>query len=126
MYSREFYNKKLLLPSRLLRNNPTSAESIIWKKYLRYLKPRVHRQRPIGNFIVDFYIPKAKLVIEIDGDSHFSEKAFAKDTQRTGFFNELGLKVIRFTNSEVFYSFEFVCKKIKDEIDFRKTPPSPL
>jgi very-short-patch-repair endonuclease len=126
MYSREFYNRNLRDVSRVLRNRPTNAESIIWKKHLRYLKPKVHRQRPMGKFIVDFYIPKAKLIIEIDGDSHFSEKAKAKDAERTKFFNNLDLKVIRFTNSEVFYSFEFVCKKIQNEITCSKTPPSPL
>lgn len=103
--------------SRELRSKkPTRAENKIWYEFLRFTKPRVHRQRSMGRFIADFYIPKAKLVIEIDGVVHLDEKATAKDSERTRFFNALGIGVIRFTNSDVLYNFNQVCSEIKKVI----------
>jgi very-short-patch-repair endonuclease len=67
----------------------------------------------------DFYIPKAKLIIEVDGAVHFNEKAAAKDLDRTYFFNSLGIEVIRFKNEEVCNSFKKVCKSIRQAIDTR-------
>jgi very-short-patch-repair endonuclease len=112
VFSRDFYNKNLKEAARSLRNNMTPAEKKLWQEYLRYSKPRVHRQRAMGNFIVDFYIPKAKLVIEIDGNFHFDEKATAKDHERTSFLNEIGLEVLRFENHRVFNDFKSVCREI--------------
>ncbi len=119
MYSRNFYNKNLRDASRQLRNNMTPAEEKLWQEYLRYSKPRVHRQRPMGNFIVDFYIPKAQLIIEIDGNHHFDEKAIAKDRERTLFFNEIGLEILRFENHQVFDSFSDVCETIQKKVQSR-------
>ena len=71
------------------------------------------RQRPIDNFIVDFYCAGAKLVIEIDGDSHAADEASAYDAQRTQVLEGYGLTVARFTNREVFCDFEKVCAQIE-------------
>ncbi len=70
------------------------------------------RQRPIAFFIVDFYCAALKLVIEVDGDSHFTEEGQAYDARRTEILTGYGLKVIRFTNDEVLHSFEAVCDRI--------------
>lgn len=114
MYSNCYYNKQLRDPGRELRSKkPTRAENKIWYEFLRFIKPRTHRQRSMGRFIADFYIPKAALIIEIDGDVHSNEKAIAKDLERTTFFNELGITVIRFSNSDVLYNFRQVCDEIK-------------
>ena len=124
-----YYNQKLKYAARELRKNMTQAEKKIWYEFLSKLKPRVHRQRAIGQYIVDFYISKADLVIEIDGDSHFQESANEKDAARTKFLNSLNLKVLRFTNSEVYFSFDSVCEIILKEISERlnhKTPPDTL
>jgi very-short-patch-repair endonuclease len=70
------------------------------------------RQRPIDNFIVDFYCPKLKLVIEVDGDSHFTDLGLVYDEERTLVLEGYGLRVIRFTNDEVLQNFEGVCEQI--------------
>jgi very-short-patch-repair endonuclease len=116
MYSKYYYNKHLRDAARQLRKNMTEAESKMWYEFLRFNKPRAHRQRPMGRFIADFYIPKAKLIIEIDGDVHENEKSLVKDSERTEFFNTLGLTVIRFTNTQVIYNFKQVCEEIKRHI----------
>ncbi|MEA5576225.1 endonuclease domain-containing protein [Anabaena sp. UHCC 0451] len=95
------YNKNLVPRAKELRKNMTLAEKKLWYEYLRDFKYRVHRQRPIDNFIVDFYCPQLKLVIEIDGDSHYTENAKEYDLQRTEILQGYGLKVIRFNNLEV-------------------------
>jgi very-short-patch-repair endonuclease len=73
------------------------------------VKYRVHRQRPIDQFIVDFYCPELKLVIEIDGDSHNSENAQLYDLERTQILEGYWLTVIRFINEEILTNFEGVC-----------------
>jgi very-short-patch-repair endonuclease len=102
----------------------TRAEKKIWFEFLRFFKPQVHRQRPMGKFIPDFYIPKGRLIVEIDGNSHFNEKAATKDKERTAFFESFNITVIRFTNDEVFEQFEQVCQIIKNKVFERQTPPS--
>ena len=95
------YNKNLVPRAKELRKNMTLAEKKLWYDYLRDFKYRVHRQRPIDNFIVDFYCPQLKLVIEVDGDSHYTENAQECDRQRTEILQGYGLKVIRFNNNDV-------------------------
>jgi very-short-patch-repair endonuclease len=64
----------LIARAKELRKKPTPAEKKLWQNYLRAFKFRVLRQRPINNFIVDFYCADLKLVIEVDGESHFTEE----------------------------------------------------
>jgi len=99
----------------------TLAEKRLWYNYLRFFKYRVLRQRPIDNFIVDFYCHELKLVIEIDGDSHFTDEGKARDQARTQVLEGYGLKVMRFTNDEVLNNFEGVCRQVAETI-----PPTPL
>jgi len=115
------YDRGLVQKSRELRKDMTQAERKLWYDYLAGMMPRVLRQRPIGDYIVDFYCPSARLVIEIDGDTHFTPKAEHYDLRRTETLLGYGLRVIRFTNSEVLEQFEEVCRKIDEEI-----PPTPL
>lgn len=61
----------------------TPAEKKLWNNYSKTLKTRFLRQRPIDNFIVDFYCAKLRLVIEIDGETHFTDEAKTYDLQRT-------------------------------------------
>jgi very-short-patch-repair endonuclease len=89
----------------------TEPEKRIWQ-FLRTLPYQVLRQRVIDNFIVDFYCASFKLVIEIDGDSHFTDEGKAYDEERTKILEGYGIKVIRFTNDEVLNNFEGVCEKI--------------
>ena len=110
------YNPKLIDRARELRKNLTPAERKLWYDYLRNFKYRVLRQRPIDHFIVDFYCHSLKLVIEVDGDSHFTEEAEAADRERTQQLESYGIRVIRFTNQEVLQDFEGVCRSIGQEI----------
>lgn len=113
------YNRALVERAKELRKNPTPAEKKLWP-YLRTLEFRVLRQRPILNFIVDFYIPALRPVIEIDGDSHFTEQGQAHDAERTVQLETLGLRVLRFTNAEVMESLEGVVQQISGQ-----TTPAP-
>jgi len=106
------YNPKLVERAKELRKNMTEAERKLWNEYLRNFKYRVLRQRPIHHFIVDFYCPTLKLVIEIDGDQHYTEDGKAYDEERRKILESYGLREIRFRNKEVLNEFERVCKAI--------------
>jgi very-short-patch-repair endonuclease len=107
------YNQKLVAKAKELRKNATLPEKKLWGEYLRFLKPRFLRQRPINNFIVDFYCASCQLVIEIDGESHFTEEGKEYDLERTKILEGYGLRVIRFTNDQVMNHFEAVCAEIE-------------
>ncbi len=105
------YNPQLTERAREMRKNPTLAERKLWG-YLRDFPVKMWRQKPINNFIVDFYCPKLKLVIEVDGDSHYTQEKLVYDQERTRILEGYGLRVIRFTNNEVLSDFDEVCEKI--------------
>ena len=105
------YNPQLVARAREMRKNPTVAERKLWG-YLRNFPVKFWRQKPINHFIVDFYCPKLKLVIEVDGDSHFTDSGLVYDEERTRILEGYGLRVIRFTNDEVLQNFEGVCEQI--------------
>ena len=109
------YNPKLKLRARELRNNMTAAESKLWFEYLRQISHRVYRQKSIGNFIVDFYVPQFKLVIEVDGETHVRDVIY--DNYRTGELRKLGIKVIRFWNNDILEGFAEVCGKIESYLN---------
>ena len=84
------------------RKNPTAAEKKMWNEILRmrqFARYKFLRQKPIADFIVDFYCSELSLVIEIDGDSHGEEIEY--DRARTRVLNAHGLTVVRYTNEEV-------------------------
>jgi len=113
------YNPKLTERARELRKNMTTAEKELWYHYLRYHRMTFHRQKIIENYIVDFYCSKALLVIEVDGDSHFTSEAIEYDFNRTAILEAYGIKVIRFTNLEVMNDFERVCLNINELVEQR-------
>ena len=110
----ENYNKKLLKFSRTLRKDMTDAEQLLWSRIRRkQLKSRqFYRQKIIGNYITDFYCPKSKLIIEIDGGQHLSEQGKKKDKIRDDYMSKIGLKVLRFSDNEIFKNLEDVIDKI--------------
>lgn len=114
MSSRRYlpYNCNLVSTARELRKNLTPAEKYIWDNYLKTFPYKVLKQRLIDNFIVDFYCPQLKLVIEIDGDIHLTSERQDSDTERTIILEGYGLKVIRFTNEQVLSNLDFVGSKI--------------
>ena len=92
-----------------LRANQTMAERRLWNHVRKdALGVRVRRQYGIGEYIVDFYIPKLKIMIEIDGDSHFTEDNKQYDFVRENYMNNIGITTIRYTNSEVVNNIDSV------------------
>ncbi len=113
-----------------LRHQLTKGEIILWK-YLQYdqLGYRFRRQHGIGRYVADFYCPKLKLVIEIDGYSHLDEEAFKNDQTRQNYLENLGLTVLRYTSEEIFNNTKqvieqiyYICKKLDST---SATPPAP-
>jgi very-short-patch-repair endonuclease len=109
-----FYNKKLKNYLRQLRKDMTDAEWLLWSKVRRkQLKGyQFYRQRIIGNYIVDFYCPKASLIIELDGGQHYEEEGIIKDKIRDDYMKRQGLKVIRFSDTDVFEDIDGLIEKI--------------
>ncbi|MFA5701588.1 MAG: endonuclease domain-containing protein [Desulfuromonas sp.] len=118
------YTKALISRARELRTNMTEPEKRMWYQCLKYLPHRFRRQRPFGPYIVDFYCAEQKLVIEIDGDSHTSDAAMAYDAERTALLEELGLRVIRFSNLEVMKNIEGVFERLSKELCTHSVPPA--
>ena len=108
------YGRHLKKYSRRLRKEMTEAEKVLWSrirgKQLKGLQ--VYRQKPIGRFVVDFYCPKAKLVIELDGGQHYTEELRAKDETRDRYMMTQGLKTLRFSDKEVFENLTGVLEEI--------------
>jgi very-short-patch-repair endonuclease len=112
------YNSKLKQLSLQLRENMTDAEKHLWTKIrMRQLQGhQFYRQKPIGDYIVDFFCPRAKLVIEIDGSHHLVGETIAYDRIRDDYLSSLGLRVLRFNNTDVLKNTEGVVKRIEEEI----------
>ena len=87
--------------AREMRKEPTPEESKLWHLYLKKLKPRFIRQKIIGFYIVDFYCPKLKLVIEIDGEQHYLEENAVYEKRREEYLKTQGCKILRFYNSDI-------------------------
>ena len=114
----ESYSKELKERSRQLRSEMTDAERLLWSKLrMRQLNDLIfYRQKPIGVYIADFYCPKAKMVIELDGGQHYSNEGIEYDKTRDEYMSGLGLRVLRFTNTEVLGNIEGVIVKIMEKI----------
>ena len=95
-----------------LRKNMTPEESKLWYQFLRKLPVTVNRQKRIVNYIVDFYIASAHLVIELDGMQHHVPEHLESDRIRDAELNDLGITVIRFENADIRDNFEAVCRDI--------------
>ena len=91
----------------------TEAERLLWEKIRgKQLKGyQFYRQKTIGNYIVDFYCPKAKLVIELDGGQHYTSEGRTKDWARDGYMKDIGLRVLRFSDKEVFENVQGVLER---------------
>jgi len=101
-----------------LRTNQTPQEILLWSRLRReQLGVKFRRQHSIGGYVVDFYCPSKKLVIEIDGSQHFGKEAIKYDEIRTRYFEGLDIKVLRFTNAEINTNMNGVLLKIADELD---------
>ena len=99
------YNKDLIALAKTLRKNMTKPERKLWYEFLKEYQVKFQRQKTIENFIVDFYCAKAKIVIELDGGGHYTSEQIEYDRERTKVLESHKLKVLRFTNTEVFQRF---------------------
>ena len=106
------YNENNIILAKNLRKNATPQENHLWYDFLSKHRVRFQRQKAIDNFIADFYCYKAKLIIEIDGSQHYTEKGLQKDEFRTEILEGYDLKVIRFTNCQIDTNFRGVCEYI--------------
>ena len=113
------FNKKELKSLRQnLRNNMPPAEKILWSKLKgkQLEKYKFRRQHSIDQFILDFYCPQAELAIEIDGDSHYDTGKSEYDVERSRKIESYGIKIIRFTNKDVYDSLDGVVDQILKEL----------
>lgn len=111
-----YYNKGLKKLARKNRSNMTKAEVKIWNELLRkkqFYGYRFLRQRPIGNYIVDFFCPELNLIIEVDGFSHDYDDVYENDKIRQKELESLGFKFLRFTDNDVLNDFENVIRKME-------------
>ena len=116
-----FYNKSFRSNAQSLRRQMTPEENRLWYDFLKKLPITVRRQKQIGNYILDFYIAKGKLAIEIDGSGHnLSEKRQA-DEMRDIALAELGIRVMRYTNLDVQKRFYAVCEDILKNLGLTST-----
>lgn len=101
---------------RTLRNNLTTAEAVLWRglKNKQLKGRRFKRQVSFGAYIVDFYCPSEKLVIELDGRGHFTSEGYEYDLQRNKYLKSMGLKILRFENKDVFEASTAVLEKIQE------------
>ena len=116
------YNPKLKLRARQMRNEMTAAEKKLWYGYLEQDRNRWLRQKPIGDYIIDFYCPKLKLAIEVDGTTHLENKDIIYDQRRTKELNKLGIKILRFWNNDILDGLAEVENIIEEQIKNIKSP----
>lgn len=95
----------------------TKEEKHLWYDYLKSLPLTVKRQEIFQSYIVDFYIPEARIVIELDGSQHYTDDGLKKDANRDDYFRRIGIKVLRFSNAEIHRNFLGVCRRIQSHID---------
>ena len=105
----------------------TDAERRLWACLRRKQVESVqfYRQRPIGSYIVDFYAPGARLVVEVDGSQHMEAMGRARDVHRTAFLASRGIRVLRFDNRQVLAETQAVLGEISRVVRERKSPKSP-
>ena len=105
-------NPNLTKYAQQLRKNMTKEERKLWYEFLKNLPITIHRQKVIGNYIVDFYCAERKLAIELDGSQHFEEAGLSADRQRTQTLQKEGITFLRYSNTDVLQHFEGVCEEI--------------
>ena len=113
-------NGRLLDNARSLRREMTKEERHLWYDFLRGYPVKFYRQRSIDSFIVDFYCSRAHLAIEVDGSQHYTTGGLEYDRQRSAILRQYGVKVVRFSNSDIDREFGAVCafidKIIREEL----------
>lgn len=118
------YKKENIPLAKTLRKNMTPWERKLWYDFLRNYPLRFQRQKAIGNYIVDFYCAKARLVLELDGGGHYAPEQMRIDEARTHDLVNMNLRVVRICNSDIDRDFPSVCEYI-DRLAGNSLPQSP-
>ena len=122
------YKGHLKHNARRLRNNITDSERVLWSRLRgkQLLGVQFYRQEPIGNYIVDFFAPKTKLVVEVDGSQHMEAVHAGKDKRRDGYLAGLGLRVLRFDGRQVLQEtdavVEVIFRTMAERLNLRNPP----
>ena len=126
------YNLNLKNKARHLRKSLTDSENVLWTRLRnkQLLGIQFYRQKPIGNYIVDFFAPKVKLVLEIDGSQHMQGDQLQKDKNRDDYLKGLGLKILRFNSNEVLKEtdaiVDVIYQKMMEQLNLEIPPNPPL
>ena len=115
------YNKTNIPLAKMLRKNMTPWERKLWYEFLKNYPIRFQRQKAIGNYIVDFYCAKAKIVIELDGGGHYTTEQIKNDKLRTKELENMNLRVLRICNLDIDQNFYGVCEYI--DLNVKKSLP---
>jgi very-short-patch-repair endonuclease len=124
------YNPHLKDKARQLRKNLTDSEAALWSRlrHKQLLGIQFYRQKPIGEYIVDFFAPRARLVVEVDGAQHLGGDHALKDRSRDRYLVSVGLRVLRFNSREVLKEcdgvVEAIYRTVAEQLN-AKIPPSP-
>jgi adenine-specific DNA-methyltransferase len=112
--------------ARRMRTEPTTAEQRLWRllRNRRLVGLKFRRQHPFGPYILDCYCPAARLVVELDGDTHADAETQKRDAERTAYLERRGLKVLRFWNGELAENEEGVVTRIVEECAQRTNLPT--
>src|ERR1039458_2331373 len=99
---------------RALRGRATDAERLLWRllRSRQFLDLKFRRQHPVGPYIVDFYCAHRRLAVELDGGQHFTLEGQAYDRRRTAYLARRGIRVLRFTNRELFENTDGVLEGV--------------
>src|SRR5699024_8953482 len=103
--------------------NMTKAEIILWSKLKgrQVANAKFRKQHGIGSYVVDFYCPEYNLIVEVDGESHFTRQGKQHDYERESYLNNLDLKTLRFTNDDVIKHLSGVMETIEQTIESAKS-----
>ena len=113
------YDPKLVANAQALRKSMTKEERHLWYDFLKLLPVSVKRQKNIGNYIVDFFFEQEKIAIELDGRQHGFENNREADKVRDLELQALGIRVLRYTNTEINNNFSGVCSDILKHANLR-------
>ena len=122
------YNGSLKQHARRLRKNMTNSEQVLWSRLRckQLLGVQFYRQKPIGDYIIDFFAPKTKLVIEVDGSQHREDVHAIKDKRRDTYLASLGLRVLRFNSRQVLQETDAVVdvifRTMAERLNLRNLP----
>jgi very-short-patch-repair endonuclease len=114
---KNIYKHYLTPNAKKLRKDMTKEERHLWYDFLSGSPVKFTRQKIIGNYIVDFYCSKAKLIIELDGSQHYEKEGKVSDMQRDGYMQSLGITVLRYSNLDVTQNFDGVCEDISRRVE---------